>query len=64
MTPPCKGCDRRKPGCHGRCDQYAVFSAAAEERRAARLAKSKALGDLDASKKTLKDHCKWNAVHK
>lgn len=27
MKCPCKGCDHRKLGCHGRCDEYQKWSA-------------------------------------
>lgn len=23
--PPCKGCVKRNPGCHGKCDKYAEW---------------------------------------
>ena len=25
MTPPCKGCDMRVPGCHARCARYKAY---------------------------------------
>lgn len=33
MTGPCKGCQRRKPGCHGNCERYLNWRAGLEERR-------------------------------
>ena len=30
MEPPCKDCENRSPGCHGRCETYLAY---AEERR-------------------------------
>lgn len=24
-TPPCKGCESREVGCHGRCEKYKAF---------------------------------------
>lgn len=31
MRCPCKGCDRRKLGCHGRCEQYKAWTASRHE---------------------------------
>lgn len=28
---PCKGCEERRPGCHGECDLYKTFRAALDE---------------------------------
>ena len=25
MTAPCKGCEKRAPGCHGPCERYKAF---------------------------------------
>ena len=27
MKAPCKGCQEREPGCHGKCDKYQAFRA-------------------------------------
>lgn len=28
MISPCKGCEKRHPGCHGECDAYKTWSEA------------------------------------
>lgn len=33
-TVPCKDCPFRKPGCHGRCDQYRDFRRVVDQVRA------------------------------
>lgn len=33
-TGPCKGCEMRTAGCHGRCEKYQAFRKALEEWRA------------------------------
>jgi len=37
MTPPCKNCPDRTPGCHARCAKYAEFASAKEEERKRRM---------------------------
>ena len=33
MTPPCKDCPDRTPGCHAKCGKYAEYVAWNEERK-------------------------------
>ena len=33
MTPPCKNCDDREIGCHGKCAKYATYKAGLEKAR-------------------------------
>lgn len=36
IKPPCKDCERREVGCHGRCEAFQVFEAAKQEEYARR----------------------------
>ena len=33
MKTPCRGCEERAAGCHGKCERYAVYNAWREEIR-------------------------------
>ena len=36
-NPPCKGCERREIGCHGRCQEYGEWKKSLEKSQAARI---------------------------
>lgn len=38
IKPPCGGCDHRKVGCHGRCEEYRGYVSAVEAYKARREA--------------------------
>lgn len=41
---PCLGCERREPGCHGKCEEYAEWLEPVLKARAARIKDSDAEG--------------------
>ncbi len=47
IKPPCGGCDHRKVGCHGRCEEYRGYVSAVEAYKARREAQR--AGGLAAS---------------
>ena len=59
---PCKGCEDRRLGCHGKCEKYRAWRAGMdEEARRKRLAK---LGDeaaIMAVLRTKRRYC-WNKL--
>jgi len=37
IVAPCMGCEKREPGCHGKCEDYLAFKAAHEAEKAERI---------------------------
>lgn len=50
---PCKGCEKRHPGCHDKCDDYQEF---AEERKQIRERRNQ-LNNVHYMDKELKQKC-------
>lgn len=61
-SPPCKNCENRKPGCHGKCEKYAECRA--DISRAADNKRSQSAADSFQTDNYLKGKYDWIRSHK